>query len=140
MRLAVADTTLLRPWLGGLRDWLRAASAVTALVGTRTYLGALPLGSPLPALVVSRVGGGMDGYTYDAAMIQVEAWAASGSQAETLITAAVTVLASAPEATALNASAQLMGARLNALLWFPDPDTDIPRYIATVDVDVRAVA
>jgi len=135
----MVDTVLLRPWLGGLRDWLRAAPAVVALVGTRTYLGALPLGSPLPALVVSRVGGGMDGYTYDAAMIQVEAWAASGSQAETLITTAVTVLGSQLP-TVLSPSAQLMGARLNALLWYPDPDTDIPRYIATVDVDVRAVA
>ncbi len=138
--LPVADATLLRPWLNGLRDWLRASPAVVAIVGQRTYLGALPLGSVFPALVVSRVGGGMDGYTYDAAMIQVEAWAPGGSQAETLITTAVTALASAPEGTVLSASAQLMGARLNALLWYPDPDTDTPRYIATMDVDVRAVA
>jgi len=136
----VSEATLYAPWLVGLRNWLRADASVVALVGARTYVGALPLGAPLPALVIARVGGGMAGTdTYDHALVQVEAWAAGGAAAESLIATVVAALGTAPEMTALTATAQLMGADLNALVWAPDPDTDTPRYIATMDIDVRTV-
>lgn len=132
--------TLLRPWLSGLRDYLRADPSLLAIVGARTYLGARPLGSILPCLVIWRAGGGNDRQTMEAAMIQIEAWADSGAQAETLISTAVAVLSSAPLMVALNANVQMCGAALNALVWAPDPDTDTARYVATVDVDVRCIA
>jgi len=130
--------TIVVPWLTPLRDWLRVQPAVVALVGTRTYLGALPLNSTLPALVVWRAGGGHDGATMDSAMLQLEAWAASGAQAEALMTTAVAVLGSAPGLLDLTPTARLGGARLNAMMWAPDPDTDTARYVATLDVDVLA--
>ena len=130
--------TIVVPWLTPLRDWLRSQPAILTLVGARTYLGALPLGSVLPALVVWRAGGSHDGATMDSAMVQIEAWAASGSQAETLMATAVAELGSAPGLLDLSANARLGGVRLNALMWAPDPDTDTARYVATLDVDVLA--
>jgi len=133
--------TLVAPWLVGLRNWLRANGPIVAIVGTRTYVGALPIGAPLPALVILRVGGGMAGTdTYDHALVQVEAWASGGAAAEALIATVVAALGTAPEMTALTATTQLMGAALNSLVWAPDPDTDSARYIATMDIDVRTLA
>jgi len=138
--LAPGLPTLAAPWLTGLRDWLRAEPSVVALAGARIYVGALPLGSTLPALAISRVGGGMgDTDTEDLALVQVEAWAGGGAAAETLITTVVAAMGSAPPMTALTVSTQLMGAALNSLVWAPDPDTDTARYIATMDAHVRVV-
>jgi len=128
--------TIVVPWLTPLRDWLRSQPAVVAVVGARTYLGALPLGAVLPALVVWRAGGGHDGTTMDSAMVQLEAWAASGAQAETLMATAVSTLGSAPGLLDLSPTARLGGVRLNAMMWAPDPDTDVARYVATLDVDI----
>lgn len=130
--------TLIVPWLTPLRDWLRSQPDVLAIVGARTYLGALPLGSVLPALVIWRAGGGHDGNTMDSAMVQLEAWAASGAQAETLMSTAVATIGSAPALLDLTTTARLGGVRLNALMWAPDPDTDTARYVATLDVDILA--
>lgn len=135
-----APPVLLRPWLGGLRDLVAQGPAVFAIAGESIYVGAKPASATGPLVVLSRVGGGMRGDTYDAAMIQAAAWADNGALAEELIAAVVAWLASRPPLTPLADGVQLMAASLNSLLWVPDPVTATPRYVATLDVDVRVLS
>ena len=51
--------TVVRPSVSALRDWLRTVPGVVAVAAQRVYVGPMPQAAPLPAVVVTRIGGGI---------------------------------------------------------------------------------
>lgn len=129
---------LIRPAMTGLRDWLRAQN-IGGVVGARVYVGGLPTDAVRPCIAIQRVGGTVDDTALDRALVQYETHAATGAQAETVDAALRSLLASTRAGTQLVAGLHLMGtAEAAAGLYVPDPDSNEPRVITTVETTVRA--
>lgn len=129
---------LIRPAMTGLRDWLRAQN-VGGVVGNHVYVGGLPTDAARPCIAIQRVGGSVDDTVLDRALVQFTTHAPTGATAETVDAALRSLLASTPAGTQLAAGLHLMGtAEAAAGLWVPDPDSNEPRVISTVETTVRA--
>lgn len=119
---------------------LRADAELAAIVDTR-------VSTELPGsfvadqrLKLSRVGGSdLDGAGYlDRALVQLDAYGATKGEA---FEVAATALAALFRARGAHAGAVLTRVeRVSGPAWSPDPETDIPRYLATVAVTVHPTA
>lgn len=116
-----------------LRDWLRATTAITDLVGQRTYANGLPDDPDLPAIVISRVGGGPS-LPIDIGLYQFDCWAPTGSGAKALVDALMRLLYSTPSGTTVGTLRYGGAAEDPEVLWQPDPVDATPRYIVTAQV------
>lgn len=120
-----------------LRDWLRAQSI--AGVAGQVYVGGLPTGTTGGSIVLFRVGGLTDG-PIDRPLIQFDVRAVTGSAAEAIAAALLTLLESTPASTALTSTLHYMGAASVAdPIWSPDQPGDTPRYVLTVELAVKAL-
>lgn len=116
-----------------LRDWLRGASAITDLVGQKVYANGLPDGATLPALVITRIGGGPS-LPIDIGLYQFDCWASTGSGAKALVDALVVQLYSTPSGAAAGAVTYGGAADDPEILWQPDDLGNTPRYVVTVQI------
>lgn len=132
----------------GVRDYLRADSGVSALVGTRVFFGAPRNGPPSTAFAtVQRVGGGDDPSEapLDLPLIQIDCWGQAASQGPGGSKASAHSLRAAVRAalreirtTTAQGSTVLYGANVIGDVWAPDPASDRPRYVLTAQVTARA--
>ena len=130
---------------GAFRDYLRAETQVTAIVGNRAFFG-VPVNageSSYPMLVVSRVGGGDDpsaDVPMDQALVQIDAWGevdGKGFGDKTSCRALANAVRRACRkirSATTQSGVILYGAVVQSDLWLPDPDTRRPRYAITVVV------
>lgn len=116
-----------------LRDWLRTVDAVTDIVGQRVWAGGLPDDPDLPAVVIARVGGGLD-RPIDVGLYQFDCWASTGSGAALLVSALLGVLYGTPSGTAVGNVTYGGTADGAQVVWSPDPVDDTPRYTVTAQV------
>lgn len=131
------------------KEWALSVPELVATVGVNSsgnpniYLG-MPAGSPLPALVLYRSGGGPEpgsDVPVDIARITFDCWAsnrpAAKAIAKTLVTAAQSLRGSGLFVSST-------GARLHmgqVLLWMFQPDTvspQTPRYVVDIQFTVTA--
>ena len=132
---------------GGLRAWLRADTGLQALVVQRVFFG-IPRQDPVfPLVVVARVGGSEllgEETPVDYALLQIECWGSllenggSKAQAFAVAQAVQVALSTIRQPTLLTTGVKALSATVQALLWAPDPDTDQPRYLLTVEVPTLA--
>jgi hypothetical protein len=130
---------------GTLKLWATAtasiASQVTAGSRTNIYL-AMPAASPLPALIIQRVGGGLVGtgdLPGDMARISFDCWGTSRPQALALSQALVTALDDLGPAGGWSLPGiRLETAEIALWLWQADTTTDAARYI--VDARIWSVS
>lgn len=136
---------------GGLRDWLRTQTPLTALLAS---VRAVWLGHPreaveadYPLVVLGRVGGGepfgnlgpMENVT-----IQFDVWGAlSGAKAgrEACWDAAAKLAQLVSEIehpTLLKTGVVASGGEVASMLWFPDPVDSRPRYVLTAQITASA--
>lgn len=119
-----------------VKGWLLTTS-VAALVtradnGVSVYM-AMPTGAPVPAVILTRVGGGPTArkdLPEETARMTFTCWGRTRAQAGT-IARAVTVecesVARMPGYTA--GGTTLAAAHVSRVFWLPDPDSDTARYI-----------
>lgn len=110
------------------------SSSVAAAVNNKVFL-AMPKGSPLPCVTLSRVGGGIDSRSdvpVDSARISFNVWGSSRPQAKEISKK----LVSEADSLALTGGfgSTELGGRLEVAevllwLWLPDSVSDQPRYI-----------
>lgn len=126
---------------GGVRDYLRADSAVSALVGTRVFFG-VPKQAKFPLITVRRIGGPQDPSEapLDLPLVQIDVWGEGNNkaQAHAVCAAVRDALDAIRSATSLNAGVVAYGANVENVTWFPDPADDRPRYVLTAQVTARA--
>lgn len=143
----------LRPVITPLRDWMRAHGGFAVLVGVESAVGvpnvrriwadALPakvwVNNTLAAahIVIQRVGGGTDS-PLDRPLVQLEVWGRTGTEAETVMAGALTIMESTISGTVLASGLRFRGWTTVSIVPFPDPPTDQPRYIATGEIAVAA--
>jgi hypothetical protein len=128
---------------GAMRDYLRADTAVNALIGNRQFF-AVPATPTYPLLTVSRVGGGQDADTdapIDVALVSIDIWGeldANGYGDKAGALAVVNAVRSALEAisgrTTLTNGVTGHGAEVVGVAWAPDPDNGRPHYAVTAEV------
>ena len=125
---------------GGVRDALRADTAVDALVDGRVFFG-VPENATWPLVTVQRVGGGDDPgeAPIDLALVQIDCWGAmrNKSQAWAVAAAVRSWAQSVRRATALTEEVVAYGVTVQSVLWAPDP-ADRPRYVITAAVMARS--
>lgn len=127
---------------GALRDYLKTVPALSALVGSRVFLGIPSGGTSLPFIQLSRVGGGPDVLTpLDNAEISFSCWGAKKEEAANVSAALVSVLESMTAGTELESGLKCGGASVLLWLWSPDTSTDKPgaRYLVDARITVKAV-
>jgi metal-dependent amidase/aminoacylase/carboxypeptidase family protein len=116
-----------------IRDGL-AAYAPTAVVGTR-----VPNPRPDTLVVVRRIGGARRNLVVDSATLSIEAWAATEEDAHDLAQYTRAVLHAARNTNqggiAIYDIQEFAGPAL-----LPDPDTESPRYVQTVEIGTRGLA
>lgn len=120
-----------------LRDWLRSSWASD--IGDNIWAGKLPADAALPAVRISRVGGGHLEPCLDRPLLQLDVFAAGGAQTERLAAELRTHLQSAEPRTVLTATLLLMGASVVSDLDLEDQETGAPRRSLTVDLTTLAV-
>lgn len=129
---------------GLVKAWL-ATTPVAALVarpgGGHHIYQAMPVGAPLPSVIVQRVGGGparRSDVPADVARITCHCWAATRPDAVAIaqaVTAAIQNLAETGGFT--SGSSRLVAGEVVSWVWIPDPQSDTPRYV--VDGLITAV-
>lgn len=124
------------------KEWAKSLSSIATPVANKIFL-AMPKGAPLPSITLSRVGGtilqGSDVPT-DAARISWSIWAENRPQAKSIRLALLGELESfgyQPEF--IGSTGRIKGVELLSDIWFPDPDTDTPRYIVDATMYVQAL-
>lgn len=116
-----------------LRDGL-AALAPSATVGTR-----VPNPRPDALVVVRRIGGARRNLVVDSATLSIEAWGVTEEDAHDLAQLARAVLKAA-ENTNQNSIVIYQVEEFAGPALLPDPDTEQPRYVLTVEIGTRGVA
>jgi hypothetical protein len=116
--------------------WVKTTSAY-ALANNNVYL-AMPKGSPLPCITLSRAGGGISTSTVptDEARISFSAWGKSRQAAKAIAKAIISeadALADAGGFLSLSLMGRIEAAEVLTIMWVPDQISDTPRYI----IDVR---
>lgn len=126
-----------------LRTYLRADTAVSAVVGNRVFYG-VPHKAPTFPLVTlpGQVGGGQDPgeAPIDRPLHQLDLWAAIPDGLDVLYTleSAVRDALDALRGATTIGSVVLYGATIAGAVDLPDPADDRPRRILTVDITARA--
>lgn len=126
-----------------LRTYLRADTAVSAIVGNRVFYGVPHRGATFPLISLpGQVGGGQDPgeAPIDRPLHQIDLWGAIPNGLDDLYTlegAVRDALDSIRNATTIG-SVVLYGASLAGAVDLPDPADDRPRRILTVDITARA--
>lgn len=122
----------------GVRDYLRASTAVQAIQANRCWFG-IPDRVEYPMTVVSRVGGGADlsEVPIDQALLQLDCRADTKADAFELTSAVCAELEAIRTATPLNDQVVAYGVGIESVIWLPDP-SDKPRYVVTAAVTARA--
>ncbi len=129
--------TIIEPTTA-IRDWLRTKPTITAAVGVDStdrvavYAGGLPGAPTYPAVVVTRVGGGLNP-PLDLGLYQFDCWAATATAAANLAGVLCSLLESTGPTTLDTIT--IAGANVNTAA--ADPDLDNPnthRYIVTAQV------
>lgn len=132
-------TLVRRPVMAPLRDYLRAHSGVSADV----WVGSLPHGAALPAVVLTRVGDGPAAEWLQSPLVQADCIDEDGPTAEALAAAVETALHTAKPETVLGTAPdaiRLMGAETLSTVALPDPDdTRRQRYVVTFSLTAKAV-
>jgi hypothetical protein len=125
-----------------LRDYLRADTGVSALVGNRVFFG-IPDRVAFPLVTVTRVAGGQDAgeAPIDRPIMQLDCWGipGNGASAEDTANAVKSALEAIKGRTSLNADCVAFGASVMGAPFFPDPETGQPRVVLTVDMTAHAV-
>lgn len=136
----MTQTLTRRSITGPLRDWLRTQNiAGVDASGDQVYAGGLPTGTTGGSIVLFRVGGITDG-AIERPLIQFDVRADTGSAAEALAAALLTLLESTQASTALTSTLHFMGvASVTEPIWSPDQPGDTPRYVITVELAVKAL-
>jgi hypothetical protein len=117
-----------------IRDWLRAEATITAVVSDRTWAGGLPSTYTLPAIVIHRVGGGLDG-PVDLGVYQLDCLASTSTGAATVANAVVSFLSSSSGRVALSSTLRFGGATVQAVTPIQGlDDPDIHRIMVTAQV------
>lgn len=125
--------------------WLKTRGLATMYL-TRTDGGinvfkAMPKASPLPSIVLSRVGGGprrRSDVPEDVARISFNCWAATRDAAVDISLMLVDDLETlGPFGGFTDGASRLVAAETVSWIWLPDPEGDTPRYV--VDALVSAV-
>ena len=116
------------------------APLVTAGGRTHIYM-AMPTASPVPSVILSRVGGGIrpaSDLPIDRARISFDCWGTSRAQAQALSATLVTELDNlAPNGGYTVGGVTLAVAEIILWTWLPDPKADTARYV--VDALVTAL-
>ena len=129
--------TVVRPSVSALRDWLRTVPGVVAVAAQRVYIGPMPQAAPLPAVVVTRIGGGIADLPLDGVGVQLDCWAQTGVAAEALAAAVCrAVLSTLPETT-MGDGLTWMGGTITSITWLPDPRDGTPRYVVRANLTMR---
>lgn len=128
---------------GVVRSWLLTtgvAPMVTRTDGGVSIFLAMPTGSPIPAVVLSRVGGAArprKDLPEDQARISFDCWGKSRAQASSIAYAVMSELDSLSRAQGYTlGSTSLVAAETLALVWQPDPESDTARYVVDALVTV----
>ena len=128
--------------MGPIRDWLRTQDA-TLGASTRVYVGGVPRtidpATDGKTIALQRVAGGGDQYSpLMLPIVQFDCWASTGPDAEALANALEGLLTSTAHGTVLESGvAAFAGARIDSVVWLPDPDSDTPRYVVTALVAIK---
>lgn len=131
MALTVYPDTeaLVKTWLAGTP----VADLVRRPDNGLNIFEAMPLSSPLPAVVLSRVGGAPDRNSdvpVDIARISFDCWAATRAQARQIAGALASAAVNLSEHGGYESgTARLYVAEIVGWVWLPDPQADMPRYI-----------
>lgn len=129
--------TLVQRWLKG-KDL--AVMHLTRPDGGINIFKAMPKASPLPSIVLTRVGGAparRSDLPEDVARISFDCWAASRDVAVDMSMRLVDELESlAPLGGFADGPGRLVAAETVSWIWLPDPTSDTPRYV--VDALVTA--
>jgi Protein of unknown function (DUF3168) len=125
---------------GSMRDYLRADASLAALVGNRVFFG-IPDRVAFPLVTVTRVSGGDDPSTIpiDRPLLQLDCWGRKGNKTEAFNVAAAVRDALFAISNTTSGTALLYGASVIGGVFFPDPETDQPRYVLTVELAARTV-
>lgn len=127
----MADAKMPRP-VAILGNHLRSAAEVTAIVAQRT---SVKLATTLPAIRLALVSNAKRGPEEWDALVQVECWAAKD---ETCDDIAVAVEHSLPALAGQRTSGYVVAADVRNVISSPDPETDGPRLIVTVELLIYA--
>lgn len=128
------ETVTYAPASAALRDWLRGLN-LAGVVGARVFVGGIPDGTAMPAVEVTRVGGITDA-PFDRPLVQFDCWSASGTQAETVAAALMTLLESS--AGVALSGVRLLGATCQSPVFLPDDAARLARYVVTAEVTFKA--
>ena len=129
---------------GLVKAWLSTtdvAPLVTRPDGGQSIYMAMPAAAPIPAVVLTRVGGGprpRSTVPEDAARMQFNCWGKTRAQAGEISRTLMSALESlAPNGGFVSGDARLAAAEVLSVLWLPDPESDTARYI--VDARITTV-
>lgn len=116
--------------------WLattQVAPLVTRPDGGLSIYKAMPTGAPLPAVVLSRVGGAprpQSDVPEDLVRLSFDCWGRSRSESVTVAAALVAACEGLGEAGGYVAdTGRLAAAEVVSWVWAPDPRSDTPRYV-----------
>lgn len=131
---------------GAVRDWLKDASEIAALVDGRVFF-AIPEPTNWPLIVVHQVSGGPDAgeAPISNSLIQIDCWSgptktgkANKAEATEVMNAVVGAVQSLTCGTSMGTAGVALGARIQNVSWLPDPDTNQARYVVDALFCVRA--
>lgn len=127
---------LVKTWLG----FTAVAALVRRTDGGLNIFEAMPLSSPLPAVVLTRIGGVGDPRSdvpVDEARIQFDCWAATRTEAKKIASVLAAECANLAETGGFTLGADLLYvAEVVGWVWLPDRQSDTARYV----VDARFTA
>lgn len=119
-----------------VQDWLKSttvAALVTRTGGGVNIFQAMPNASPIPSVVLTRVGGApalRSDLIEDVARISFDCWANSRTACVALSIAIVTACENlAQQGGFVNEKGRLAVAETVSWLWLPDKASDTPRYV-----------
>lgn len=119
-----------RTWVDverAVRTWARIA---LPSLDERVFFG-FSNDAPLPQVVLVRIAG-----PDDRCLVQFDCWAETKAEAAALAAGLATALDAL--AHAVHEEAVLHGARVEAIRWQPDPESDTPRHVVEATVTASA--
>jgi hypothetical protein len=127
------------------KTWLATTTVAPLLVrldGGHNIFLAMPVGAPLPAITLARVGGGpraRKDLPEDRARLSFQCWGTSRASAGVLARTLVAELDTLARTGGWTSGPATLGVdEIVTVLWLPEPDADIARYI--VDALVTTIS
>lgn len=143
--MAISVTSAFSDIEGGLKMYLKTVPAISAIFGSRIFLG-IPIKGPSawPVISIHRVGGGpiQDDTPIDDAHMSIHCWGEMGQKgalypgAKALVD---TLLYATPCGTLLGTGVRYLGAYGITVLYASDPKDNRPRYVVNCVVQSQAV-